>query len=55
MNRVEIHCAAENTRSCAIPKRLGFTQEGILRDAQWLYDRYVDMVVYGLLAREWQR
>ena len=54
LNRVEIHCAAENIRSCAIPKRLGFTQEGILRDAQWLYDRYVDMVVYGLLAREWQ-
>jgi hypothetical protein len=29
LNKVEIHCAAENIRSCAIPKRLGFTQEGI--------------------------
>ncbi len=54
LNRVEIHCATENVRSCAIPKRLGFTQEGILREAQWLYDHYVDMVIYGLLAREWR-
>ena len=54
LNKVEIHCATENIRSCAIPKRLGFTQEGILRDAQWLYDHFVDTVIYGLLAREWQ-
>lgn len=54
LNRVEIHCATENFRSCAIPKRLGFTQEGILRDAQWLYDHLEDLVIYGLLAREWQ-
>jgi len=54
LNKVEIRCATENIRSCAIPKRLGFTQEGILRDAEWLYDHYVNTVVYGLLAREWQ-
>jgi ribosomal-protein-serine acetyltransferase len=54
LNKVEIHGATENIRSCAIPKRLGFTQEGILRDAEWLYDHYVDTVIYGLLAREWQ-
>jgi ribosomal-protein-serine acetyltransferase len=55
LNKVAIHCALENIRSCAIPKRLGFTQEGVLRDAEWLYDHYVNTVVYGLLAREWQR
>lgn len=55
LNKVEIRCATENIRSCAIPKRLGFTQEGILRDAEWLYDHFVDLVVYGMLAREWQR
>lgn len=54
LNKVEIRCAIENVRSCAIPKRLGFTQEGILREAEWLYDHYVDLVVYGMLAREWQ-
>ncbi len=54
LNKVEIRCATGNIRSCAIPERLGFTREGILRDAEWLYDHYVDLVVYGMLAREWQ-
>lgn len=53
LNKVEIHCATGNTRSRAIPQRLGFTQEGIMRQAQWLYDHYVDLVIYGMLAHEW--
>jgi ribosomal-protein-serine acetyltransferase len=53
LNRVEIHCASGNTRSRAIPERLGFTQEGVLREASWLYDHFVDSVVYAMLAREW--
>jgi len=55
LNKVEIRCATENFRSCAIPKRLGFTQEGILRDAGWQNDHFEDLVVYGMLTREWQR
>ena len=55
LNKVEICCATENIRSCAIPKRLGFKQEGILRDAEWLYNHFVDHAVFGMLAREWQR
>ncbi len=53
LNRVEIQVAIDNLRSRAIPERLGFTQEGILRDDVWLRDRFVDHVVYGMLAREW--
>lgn len=55
LNKVEIHCATGNSRSRAIPERLGFTQEGIIRQAQWLYDHYVDMVIYGILASEWKQ
>ena len=54
LNRVEIRAAEFNTRSRAIPERLGFTQEGIIRQAEWLYDHYVDHVVYGMLSEEWK-
>lgn len=53
MNRVTIAAASGNARSRAVPERLGFTQEGVLRDAEWLYDHYVDHVFYAALRREW--
>ncbi|MGG2108796.1 RimJ/RimL family protein N-acetyltransferase, partial [Lysinibacillus pakistanensis] len=28
--------------------------EGTIRAAEWLYDHYVNHVVYGMLASEWQ-
>lgn len=54
LNKVEIRCATGNTRSCAIPQRLGFKHEGIIRQAEWLYDHFVDLNFYGLLVNEWQ-
>ena len=53
LNKVEIRCATGNTKSCAIPERLGFTREGVIRQSEWLYDHYEDLVLYGMLAREW--
>jgi len=53
MNRIEIRCATGNTRSRAIPERLGFKEEGTVRQAEWLYDHYVDHVVYSMLRDEW--
>ena len=54
LNRVELHAAVENTRSRAVAERLGFTLEGVYRDAEWIFDHYVDHAVYGMLRREWQ-
>ncbi len=54
LNKIEIHCATGNTRSCAIPRRLGCTLEGVIRQGEWLYDHFVDLNVYGMLASEWQ-
>lgn len=54
LNKIEIRVATENVKSRALPERLGFREEGVIRDAEWLYDRYVDHVVYGLLQDEWR-
>jgi ribosomal-protein-serine acetyltransferase len=53
LNRVEIRCATGNARSRAIPQRLGFKQEGIQRQVEWLYDHFVDLVIYAMLAGDW--
>lgn len=53
LNRIEIRCAKGNDKSCAIPKRLGFEYEGLHKQAEWLYDHYVDHEVYAMTADRW--
>ena len=53
LDRIIIHCAVGNRKSRAIPERLGFREEGVKSQAEWLYDKYVDHVVYGLLKSDW--
>jgi len=53
LNRVSIECATENTRSRAVPERLGFKLEGIIREAEWLYDHFVDHALYSLLKSDY--
>lgn len=53
LHRIEIRCALGNTKSRAIPERLGFRHEGTLKQCEWLYDHYVDHALYALLAGEY--
>jgi ribosomal-protein-serine acetyltransferase len=53
LNKVDISAAVKNKKSRSIPERLGFVNEGCIRQAEWLYDHYVDHVVYGMLAKDW--
>lgn len=53
LNKIEITIAEGNFRSRALPKNLGFKEEGKIRDAEWLNDKYVDHIMYGLLKIEW--
>ncbi|MFB2531541.1 UDP-4-amino-4,6-dideoxy-N-acetyl-beta-L-altrosamine N-acetyltransferase [Paracoccus sp. p3-h83] len=44
-----------NLPSIRLHLRLGFTQEGVLRDQRRRDGGYDDLVCFGLLASEWQR
>jgi len=56
VDRVEIQCDPENVRSAAIPRRLGFSEEGVLRCRQPDRDgtpNRRDAKVFSLLASEY--
>lgn len=53
LKRIEIRCGEYNFKSRSIPERLGFTTEGIIRNGENLYGHFHNLIVYGLLAEEW--
>ena len=52
LNRVEISAATDNRNSLAVIGRLGFTAEGVRRQAEWVHDRFVDLRCYAMLRQE---
>jgi ribosomal-protein-serine acetyltransferase len=55
LHRIEIRAGVENTRSRAIPERLGFVREGIERGGERGANGFYDLVVYSILEDEWPR
>ena len=55
LNRIEIRAAIGNVKSQAIPEKLGFAKEGCVREAEWLYDHYVDHIIYGMLKSDFTK
>lgn len=53
MNRLSAHALATNDRSRGTLESVGFEQEGYQREAYFVDGEYVDRVIYGLLADEW--
>lgn len=51
-NRVQIKCASANLASQRVAERLGFSWEGMLRQAEMIDGAYDDHFVYGLLRSE---
>lgn len=43
-----------NVRSLGFHERLGFSQEGVLRQLHFEGQRYHDVICLGLLLSEWQ-
>lgn len=54
LHRLELRAAVDNKRSRGVAERAGYKLEGTSRQAEWLYDRFVDHAVYAALAGEWR-
>jgi ribosomal-protein-serine acetyltransferase len=54
LNRIGIDCDEKNSKSCAIPERLGFRKEGVLIEYIRYAEVWGDLVQYGLMRREWR-
>lgn len=52
LNMIDLRAATENLASRKVAVKLGFTLEGVLRDREWLYDRFVSHAVYTITRQE---
>lgn len=55
LNRIEALVYVENNRSIRLLQKLGFKQEGVLRDYFCLDAKFYDHCIFSLIRREWQR
>ena len=53
-HRITASIDPENTASVALLEKLGFRKEAHFRESLFLNDKWVDDVIYALLAREWK-
>ena len=52
LNRIEIKCGRGNRRSQSIPEKLNFKKEGLLREAELVHGKFIDLNIYSLLKKE---
>lgn len=52
MNRVQVKVATGNSKSAAIPKKLGFKFEGVEREGEKHQHKYFDLEVYSFLKSD---
>jgi RimJ/RimL family protein N-acetyltransferase len=51
-HRIQAETYGDNLRAQRLFERVGFVREGMRRSAYWRRDRWLDSVLYGLLAEE---
>ena len=54
LHRVQLTVFSYNQRAIALYEKLGFIQEGVFREHIQRDGRRYDMILYGLLRREWE-
>ena len=55
INRIEIKCGTENFKSQLIPEKLNFTKEGVMKQAELLYDKFIDLNIYALVKANYRK
>jgi ribosomal-protein-serine acetyltransferase len=53
LHRLEIRCVVENAKSRAVAERLGYTLEGVLKEAYLLHGCFRDLALYAMLPEHW--
>jgi RimJ/RimL family protein N-acetyltransferase len=53
LNRVWLHVYDYNPRGIHVYEAVGFRREGVLREGAYRESRYADVIVMGILRREW--
>ena len=55
LQRIEIKAATANLRSQAIPVKLGFKQEGVLKQSELVGGKFLDLILFAMLRDEWNK
>ena len=54
LHRIVLRCAQDNEKSCAVARRLDFSEEGLAREAVLLHGHFHDARLFALLRRDWK-
>lgn len=54
IDRMEIHCSADNARSAAVPRKLGYKHEGNRRRLGWTAGHLVDSMIWSMFPDEYE-
>lgn len=54
LQRLQLETLSDNHAMLRAAERNGFVREGVLRSSAWVLGEFMDEVVLGLLAGEWQ-
>jgi len=53
LNKIRALVVPDNIASIKLLQRLNFQKEGVMRQAQFVNEKYDDLAAYGLLRQEW--
>lgn len=54
LHQIEVRVAKENYKSRALPERFSFKTKSVITEAEWLYNHYVDHVLYSISKNKWE-